>query len=263
MPSDLVQLLGVTLIIHMIDTFAYSVRLNSVKSGQFALSATLFNLFYLVSLVAHTLQAPMIGGLVDNSINQGIDPLPQLRQLILGATAGTLAGIVFTPTFLQYFHRAVFILERTGSVPSIVVQTLKIRNIDRLLKHFTLPNKRMINRLPFAKIPKELIVLNALVTGIYTIGGMSAYYAASLVGVEHRLAASASTGIFNTSANIIFMLFIDPKSSIITDQALRGNRPYADVKALVVILMSAKLLGTLLGQLLLLPVAQAIAAFYQ
>jgi hypothetical protein len=59
------------------------------------------------------------------------------------------------------------------------------------------------------------------------------------------------------------MLFIDPKSSIITDQALKGNRPYADGKALVVILMSAKLLGTLLGQVLLLPVSQAIVRFYQ
>lgn len=159
MPTNLAYLLGVTLIIHVIDTLAYAVRLNSVKSKRFALSVTLFNLFnlfYLISLLAHTLQSPLIGSLIDSSLSLSLDPLPQLRQIIVAASAG----------------------------------------------------------------------------------------------------------IFNTLANIVFMLFIDPKSSIITDQALRGNRPYADVKALVIILMSAKLLGTLLGQLLLLPLARAIAAFY-
>jgi hypothetical protein len=260
--STLGQLLGVTAVIHMIDIFAYAVRLNSVKSGQYALSGSLFNLFYLISLVAHTLQAPMIGGLIDGSLSQNIDPLPQLRQLTLAATAGALAGILLTPTFLQYFHRAVRSLERAGSVPTIVWESLKNGSPLKWLRHFTLPNKRMVNSLPFSKVPKELIALNALVTGVYTIGGMSAYYAATLVAADHRLAAAASAGIFNTFANIIFMLFIDPKSAIITDQALRGSRPYADVKALVIVLMSAKLVGTLLGQALLLPAARIIAAFY-
>ncbi|NLM20221.1 MAG: DUF2837 family protein [Peptococcaceae bacterium] len=262
MPTNLAYLLGVTLIIHVIDTLAYAVRLNSVKSGRFALSVTLFNLFYLISLLAHTLQSPLIGSLIDSSLSLSLDPLPQLRQIIVAATVGTLLGIALTPTFLQYFSRAVLKLERVGSVPSIVVEALKIRNLRGLLLHLTIPNKNMVSCLSFWKVPKELLALNALVTGIYTIGGMAAYYAATLVTADHRLTAAASAGIFNTLANIVFMLFIDPKSSIITDQALRGNRSYADVKALVIILMSAKLLGTLLGQLLLLPLARAIAAFY-
>ncbi|KJR46643.1 ABC-type transporter [Desulfosporosinus sp. I2] len=144
MQFNIYQLFVSTFIIHIIDTFAYSVRLNSVKSRQFALSNTLFNLFYLISLTAHT-----------------------------------------------------------------------------------------------------------------------AYYAALLVDAQHRLAASASAGVINSAANIIFMLFVDPKSSIITDQALKGNRPYEDVKALVVMLMSAKLIGTLMGQVLLIPVVHVIATIYK
>lgn len=263
MQSNVYQLLVLTFIIHVIDTFAYSVRLNAVKSRQFALSHTLFNLFYLISLTAHTLQAPLIGSLMDSSISQSIDPLPSLRNIIWVATAGTFFGIVLTPTFLNFFFRAVKSLERSGSVPSVVMDALKFRSIRKLIENVTLPSKRMVNNLPFRKIPRELIALNVLVTGIYTIGVMSAYYAALLVDAQHRLAASASAGIINTVANIIFMLFIDPKSSIITDQALKRNRPYEDVKALVVMLMSAKLIGTVMGQVLLLPVAYAIANFYK
>jgi len=58
-------------------------------------------------------------------------------------------------------------------------------------------------------------------------------YQSLLVDLQHRLAASASAGIINSATNIIFTLFVDPKSSIITDQALKGNRPYEDVKALL------------------------------
>jgi len=260
--DNLYQLYFLTLIIHIIDTFAYSVRLSFIKSGQFALSTSLFNLFYLISLVAHTLQVPLIGALMDSSISQSIDPLPIIRRVILIATAGTLFGIILTPTFLKNFYRAVAKLEQLASVPSVVIDALRWGSLRRFINSITIPSGAMINHLPYRKIPINLIFLNILVTGIYTVGVMSAYYATLLVDPLHRLAASGSAGILNTSANIIFMLFIDPKSSIITDQALKGNRPYADVKALVVILMSSKLMGTLMGQLLLIPVAKVIAGLY-
>lgn len=200
---------------------------------------------------------------MDSSISQSIDPLPSIRKVIWVATAGTFFGIILTPTFLKNFFRAVNNLERTGSVSSVVIDAIKFRSISRFIENITLPSKEMVNHLPYHKIPTNLIVLNVIVTGIYTIGVMSAYYATLLVVAQHRLAASASAGIINTAANIIFMLFIDPKSSIITDQALRGYRPYEDVKALVVMLMSAKLIGTIMGQLLLIPVAKVIADIYR
>lgn len=262
MQFNLNQLFFLTFTIHVIDTFAYSVRLNFIKSRQFALSITFFNLFYLISLIAHTLQAPLIGGLMDSSLSQGIDPLPSIRMVILVATAGTFFGIILTPTFLKNFYRAVNKLKRTGSVPLIVIDALKFRSILRFIGSVTLPSREMVNHLPYHKIPISLILLNTLVTGVYTIGVMSAYYATLLVDAQHRLAVAASAGIINTAANIIFMLFIDPKSSIITDQVLGGNRPYADVKALVVMFMSAKLIGTIMGQFLLIPVAKAIAEIY-
>lgn len=256
------ELFLLTFIIHSIDTFAYSVRLSFIRSGQFALSTTLFNLFYLVSLVAHTLQAPLIGGLMDYSLNQGIDPLPVIRQVLFTATLGTFCGIILTPTFLKNFSKAVRELEVKASVPSMVIEALRWRNLRSFMSSITLPAKTMVHRLPYHKIPLNLLLLNVLVTGTYTVGVMSAYYATLLVDPRHRLAASASAGILNTAANIIFMLFIDPKSSIITDQALRGSRPYAEAKALVVILMCSKLMGTLIGQLLLIPIAKAIAQIY-
>ena len=78
----LLELMVLTFVIHLVDTLAYSVRLNSVKSGQMALSFSLFNLFVLVSRTANTFQAPLIGSIIGVSISYGLDPLADMRKVI-------------------------------------------------------------------------------------------------------------------------------------------------------------------------------------
>lgn len=263
MSNTLIQLFILTAVIHLIDTLAYSVRLNSVKSKQVALSFSLFNLFVLVSRTANTFQAPLIGSIIGLSITQGIDPILDMRKVLLASTVGTVSGIILIPTFLRIFEAAVRRLEITGSVPSLVVEALHINNIKRMVKRAARPSKTMLQRLRYREIPKRLLLLHALVTGIYTVGVLAANYSALLVAEEHRLAAAASSGMINGIATIMLTLFIDPKSAIITDQALRGKRPYEDVKALVVLLIASKIAGTLLAQALFLPAANLIASFYQ
>jgi hypothetical protein len=249
-----------TFIIHLVDTLSYSIRLNSVKSKQFALSSSLFNVIALITRTANTLQGLLIGGLIDFSIKNGFDPIMDIRRVIMSSTAGTLAGIILIPTFLKIFSAAVRKLELTGSVPSLVMQALSISNIKGMARSATIPSKKMLSSVRFRNIPKRLLILNVLITGIFTIGVLSAYYAATLVP-EHSVSAVASSGMINGAASILLSLFIDPQSAIITDQALRDERPYGDVKALVVLLIGTKLAGTLLGQLLIAPAAGIIAGF--
>ncbi|RLQ94324.1 lipid II flippase Amj family protein [Falsibacillus albus] len=263
MDIRLIELTALTMIIHFVDTLAYSVRLNSVKSGKFALSISLFNIFVLLSRTANMFQAPLIGGLIGFKILHHDDPLNDIRLVILASSLGTLLGIVLIPTFLKVFSKAVDRLEVKGSIPSIVVEALSVHNIKRMVKTTTKPRKSMLARLRYREIPKRFLLLNTLITAIYTIGVLSAYYAAFFVSEEHRLAASASSGMINGVATILLTILVDPQSAIITDQALRGKRPYGDVKALVVMLILSKFLGTLLGQAFILPAAKMIASFYQ
>ncbi len=262
MDIHLIGLIILTLIIHLIDTLAYSVRLNSVKSGKYALSISLFNIFVLVSRTANMFQAPLIGGLIGASIAANQDPLPDIRMVIFSSTVGTLLGIFFIPSFLKIFSKAVDKLEISGSVPSIVVESLKINTIKRIVKSTTGPRRRMLLSVRYKQIPKRFLLLNTVITAIYTTGVLSAYYAASFVSEEHRLAASASSGMINGVATILLTLLVDPQAAIITDQALRKKRPYGDVKALVILLIGTKFLGTVIAQILVLPAAKIIASFY-
>lgn len=258
----LLKLILLTAVIHLIDTLSYSVRLNSVKSGNFALSLSLFNLIVLISRTANMFQGPLIGLMIDKSIKSSYNPINEVRDVILSTTIGTLLGVLFIPTFLKLFSKAVLKFEETGSIPNLVAQSLSLANIKGIARNAIKPSKSMIKNLRYKNIPKRLLLLNTVITGIYTIGVLSAYYA-SIYVPDKRLAISASSGMINGIASILLTIFVDPKAAIITDEAYRGKREYGDVKVLVVMLIGTKLIGTLLGQLLLVPSAKLIAFFYR
>lgn len=260
--SLLWKLIIFTVIIHFVDTLSYSVRLNSVKSGNFALSLSLFNIIVLVSRTANIFQAPLIGTIMDMSIKEGYDPIWDIRKVIFATTAGTILGIIFIPTFLKLFSKAVSRLEESGSIPSLVVQSLSLANVKRIAKSTVKPSKTMVEGLGFKNIPKKLLLLNALITGVYTIGSMAAFYS-TIYAPDKSLALSASSGMINGIASILLTMFIDPKAAMITDESYRGKRGYGDVKALVIMLIGTKLLGTLLGQVLIIPGAKFIAFLYK
>lgn len=260
---SLTILIVITIVIHLVDTLAYSVRLNSVKSGQFALSSSLFNIIVLVSRTANMLQAPLIGHMIDIGILNNTAPILEIRGVILSSTIGTVLGIILIPSFMKVFSKAVERLGETGSVPTVVVQALSIANIKRIAKSVTKPKKSMLAGLRYHDIPKRIIFFSILITGVYTIGILASNYAAMLVPADRRLAAVGSSGMINGLASIILTLVVDPKAAIITDEVFRGKRDYGDIKALVVILIASKLLGTLLGQLLIGPGAWFIAAVYK
>lgn len=258
----LLKLILVTGIIHLVDTLSYSVRLSSVKSGNFALSLSLFNLIVLISRTANMFQGPLIGSMMDHSIKAAYNPISDIRKVILASTVGTLLGIILIPTFLRVFSKAVLKLEESGSIPSLVVQSLSIANVKRIAQNAVRPSKTMVEGIGFKNIPKKLLLVNALITGVYTIGVLSAYYSAMYVP-DNKLAAAASSGMINGVASILLTVFIDPKAAIVTDEVYRGKRSYGDIKALVIMLIGTKLLGTLIGQILLVPAAKLIAFFYR
>ncbi len=258
----LIETAILTSIVHIIDTLSYSVRLNSVKSKQYILSTSLFNIFVLFSRTANTFLSPLIGAIVGSAMSRNEDPILQMRIIIFSATIGTIVGLFLIPTFLRIFSASVSKLELTGSLPSFVMKSMSINNIKKAAKRAVLPKKSMMERISFKTIPKELLLINTFVTGIYTIGILAAFYAAILVSPEKKLAVSASSGMINGIATILLTILVDPKAAIITEQSIKGDRGYEDIKTLTVFLMGSKLLGTLLGQALFIPGAKFLAWIY-
>lgn len=95
----------ITFIIYSIETLSYSLRLVTWKNRQYSLTLSTFNVISLASKFALMFQAPLLGIVVDVSINNKFDPLDYFRLIILSATLGVLIAIIFLPSFLNIFEK--------------------------------------------------------------------------------------------------------------------------------------------------------------
>ena len=71
MLNHIILVLILTVIIHFINTLAYSVRIVGVRTGKIAVSFALFNIVVLISRVANTIQAPLLAKTVERSLKLG------------------------------------------------------------------------------------------------------------------------------------------------------------------------------------------------
>lgn len=97
-----------------------------------------------------------------------------------------------------------------------------------------------------------------LITAIYTIGVLSALYA-SIIAPERSATATMASGLINGIATILLTIFIDPKISILADDVVNQRGSYNSLKGVSLMMVTSRLLGTILAQLLLIPGAEYIA----
>ena len=129
--------------------------------------------------------------------------------------------------------------------------------VGAVLNEVKFTMKTRIRDLPFRSVPKDILILNVLVTAVYGIGIVAAAYASVLYPQAARTAV-LSSGLVNGFATIAYNIVVDPASAMITDRAVRGERSIQDVRALVAGLSITATVGLALSQLLLIPGASLI-----
>jgi hypothetical protein len=253
---NLAIILLLTAVVHCLDTAAYASRIAGVRTGRLALTGSLFSIVSLFSRVANTLQAPLLGAAVDRLVHQG-DLGGMLRgfHLIIGAaSAGTLLGAMLIPTFTSLFSRGALAFEAHGSFWALVLHTLSTRAFSRIGQHFRLPLPESVRKARRFNLPRSFFLLTVVVTAVYTVGVSSTIYASALAPELVRTATTLS-GVINGVGTLLLVILVDPVSALITDQALRGNRPTSAVSHIVIWQVAGRFVGTLLAQLLFVPAA--------
>lgn len=277
MTTRLLAVALLTCLIHLINTLIYSVRPAGVLTRRLATAYSLFNVVFLLAQTANMLQAPLLSSIVEQAINRGQKaagalthnvvqtPFYQhelaslntdIRMVILAATLGTLVGTIFIPSFIKVFIKAIMVFDQTKSVPKMVLSFLSPGGVKKQLNGFKVPDTGTFRetRKHKANLPKTFLFLNFFVTGIYTTGVLSALYAGALFP-EFRATATLLSGIINGFATIMFATVVDPTAAMITDQALREERPEQDVKKMSLYLGLTRMGGTLFAQLIFVPAA--------
>jgi len=249
------------LIIHSIETLAYSVRLSGARVKLIASALSLFNTMVIVSRMSNMIQQPFTGGLVDRARNshqlEFIDD--QIRVLIGASTVGTIIGILLMPTFVALFSRAIIELSNErGSILTVLKKSFTIDMFKRSFKHFRMPRLSYLKEIDLKDIPYKLFLINLIVTAIYTIGVLSALYA-SVLAPERTTSTAMASGLINGVATILLALLIDPKISVLADDVVNNRGSYAKLKGISIMMVSSRLFGTIFAQVLFIPGAKYIA----
>ncbi len=260
---------------------AYAARLAGVRTGRIATSISLFNLFMTASRLATLVYTLMLGPLSDRAGNavrtllsqarggasfawpriweiQHVFEL-QLRLIIIAGMVGTVVGSLLLPMFTFMYVRGVRSFERTKSLPHSLARLFYPRVMLEVLRQMRVPHYREIFGFSTRNIPARLLIFNVVVTAVYAIGVVAAYYA-SVLDVNVARTAIGISGIINGIGTVAFTFFVDPTSSIIVDEAVKGERPESEVKAMVFYLALTAVAGWVLSQVLLAPAAWIIAA---
>lgn len=238
---------------------AYAARLAGARSGRVATAISLFNMFATSSRFAQMFYTPMLGSLSDRASLAGALTAYewQLRFIVIAGTVGAVIGTLALPTFVMLYLRAIRSLERSGSVPRAALALFSAKTLVAVLRDVKFGVATPVRALSFRNVPKDVLVLNTLVTAVYGIGIVAAAYA-SVLHPQAARTALLSSGLVNGFATIAYNVVVDPASALMTDRSIRGERSIDDVKALVTGLSFTAIFGFVLSQLLLVPGAALI-----
>lgn len=268
MNSTLLIIWVLTGIIHMVNTLIYSVRLSGVKTQRLALALSLFNIIFIFSQMAYSIQAPLFANFVERSIKEAektgtlsflaVDISWEIRGILLAATVGTVIGTLLIPSFVRIFVKGIYAFEQVSSVPKLfLMMFFRPGKLKSLVKDIRLPNHEVVKGNQSLGLPKTFLLLNILITGIYTTGILSSIFAGVFIH-EFRTTAANLANVINGMATVLFVTLVDPTAASITDQAIRGVRQEKEVQSMVMYLALSRIAGTILAQLLLWPAAQLI-----
>jgi hypothetical protein len=272
-----------TAFINLINTFVRCSRLSGVRTGHLATAISLFGVVFLTASFANTLQAPLLASTVDQIIGGVSTRVPagvtgpdmvdtrvyrealtdlnhKLRFVMLGATTGTVLGILAMPSFVTSFSNAIKAFGRTGSVFKVIPLLLLsvIRPRSGIIK-FRLPSQGTWRQIATTKmtVPKTLFMWNMFYYSLWTVNVLSGLYAGVLYP-EFRSTAVLMASIVGNAAIVINVMMVDPVLAGVTDAVARGKKNEAELKQVIFYLALANLAGTLLSQVIFEPVARVL-----
>jgi hypothetical protein len=276
----LIGAMVITFIVQGVTIGAYAARLAGVQTRRIATSISLYNLFMTAGRLANLFSVIMIGPLSDGAGKavgilgragdaNGVAVFQhnfeiQLRLIVLSGTAGMVVFALLLPLCTYLFRRGIRSFEQRGSVPHSLARLVDWRVIRDVLESERIPPLAEIRSFNWRTLPKRMLIFNVVVTGVYAIGVQAAYYA-SVLDIDAARTALGLSGVINGIGTIAFTLFVDPTSSMITDQAIHGKRTLEEVKSMVFYLALTAIAGTLLSQIIFYPSAwiiEEVARFF-
>lgn len=260
MTKQIIFVLILTFLINLITTLSYSVRIVGIRTGRIAVSFALFNILVLISRTAYGFQAPLLASTIEKNINSGLgENLFEFRMIILSCSVATIVGGFLIPSFQRILSIAVDKFSIYKSVPNLLIHSFTKSGIVSVKDNVVIPSSKNISSINIhLDFPWKVFLMNIFAVAIITVGVLSSLYAGYL-NPDFRTTASSLSAVINGVSTILMFIFIDPFLSIMTDDVVLGKTKESLFRKYIVYMVIARLLGTVLAQIIFVPSAKLIA----
>jgi hypothetical protein len=246
-------------VVTLLTSTTVATRPAAIRTQRVAMAFSIFSIFFMITRFANFFYSPILGIYVDRAAKTGnlTVLLMQIRIVLIGAAVGAVLSWLLLPTLIEIYCRGIRSLERQQSIIKVFIRLLWPGRWIHILTAFRRPSNLGVSLFNLEGVPPGFLILNALGTGVWTVGVLSAMYVSALHPESARTAVLLS-GLVNSVAAIFFSMVVDPKASLITDQVIDGARPQKHVYITAVFLTLGNIAGAFLAQLFLIPGAKAI-----
>jgi len=143
-------------------------------------------------------------------------------------------------------------------MPRLIARVFSPRGLYSFAANLRLPSPRNLKQLGSdTGVSMPVIGLNVIAMALWTLGVFASLYAGYLKP-ELRVTCSNLSSVINGVATILMFVFIDPQVSVMTDDVIEGRITDGRFRRAITSLLGARLAGTVLAQILLLPSAALI-----
>jgi hypothetical protein len=249
-----------TFLINLITTLSYSVRIVGIRTGRIAISFALFNILVLISRTANGFQAPLLASSIEKNIKAGLDSnMWDFRLIIFSCTIATIIGGLLIPTFQRLLSVAVTKFSIYKSVPKVLFYGFTKGGIAYIKESIVVPDAKNVSQINLRNnFPWKVFIMNVVAVAIITVGVISSLYAGYL-NPDLRTTSSTLSSVINGFATILMFVFIDPFLSVMTDDVVLGKCKESLFRQYIVYMVLARIVGTLIAQLIFIPSAKIIA----
>ncbi len=249
-----------TFLIHFITSIVHALRIVIIRTQKSATTWSLYNILMIGTRMALTIQAPLLAKYVENGIQNGVVErnITFFRYIVFSSMIGALIGALAIPTAHRLLAQVVEKLYLLLSMKQLIKQGLRWKNWQLLKKHFAIPKRQNGYLLTqYQDMPLKIMALHAINNSFVTISILSCLLAGYL-NPEIRATAISLSGFISGLSIIIYVIFADPDMGILMDKVLAGEQSEAYFRKYMVFVMFSRFLGTVLAQLMLVPLAYVI-----
>ena len=143
-------------------------------------------------------------------------------------------------------------------MPRLIARAFSRRCLSSFARNVRVPSPENLKQLGFGTgVSMPVIGLHVIKMALWTLGVFSSLYAGYLKpGL--RVTCSNLSPLINSVATILMFVFIDPQISVMTDDVIEGRISDGRFRRAITWLLGARLAGTVLAQIRLLPSAAVI-----